>query len=223
VIRSVHRVAGPDITDVRDCCVYLIDADAPVLIDAGFGDGIDKTIENIRRAGTDPASVRSIVLTHCHIDHVGAARRLRDALGATLYMHRLDAEIVERGDTRLTAAFCFEMDFVPLRIDVKLCGLDGSIPGIDEDILFLHTPGHTPGSISPYVDVEGSRILFGQDLGAPLLPEFDCDPAAWRLSVDRLLALKADVLCDGHSGICRPASRVEAYIRRLIRIYSRKV
>ena len=78
----------------------------------------------------------------------------------------------------------------------------------DENVSFLHTPGHTPGSISPYVDADGKRILFGQDLAAPLLAEYDCDPEAWRRSMERLLELKADVLCDGHSGnLPAPSSR----------------
>jgi glyoxylase-like metal-dependent hydrolase (beta-lactamase superfamily II) len=218
MIKGIYRVAGPDITESRDCNVYLIDGDSPVLIDAGFGQGHDRVINNIASSGVDPSRVEWIILTHCHIDHIGGADRLRRDLGARLVMHELDAAIVERGDNRLTAAFCFEVDFSPLPIDVKVSGDSGVLP-TSEEISFLHTPGHTPGSISPYLDKDGTRILFGQDLGAPLLPNFDCDPVAWRRSMDKLLALKADILCDGHSGVYQPASRVAAYIRHFIRAY----
>jgi glyoxylase-like metal-dependent hydrolase (beta-lactamase superfamily II) len=223
MIKRVLLVGGPDISAQRDCCVYLIDADFPVLIDTGFGEGVDKILNNIKQAGVEPANITSIVLTHCHIDHIGGAQELRSLLGASLFMHHLDAEIVERGDNRLTAAFCFDINLTPLPIDVHIRGSGGLIPQIKEELQFLHTPGHTAGSISPYVDVNGLRILFGQDLGAPLLTEFDCDSAAWHQSMARLIALKADVLCDGHSGIYSPAGRVEAYIRRFIRLYSDKI
>ncbi len=136
-------------------------------------------------------------------------------------MHELDADIVERGDNRLTAAFCFEIVFEAFRLDIRLSGRQGRVPIDGEDISFIHTPGHTPGSISPYADVDGKRILFGQDLGAPLLTDFNCDVSAWRESMDRLLALEADVLCDGHSGIYQPRSRVAKYIRHFIKLYSR--
>jgi glyoxylase-like metal-dependent hydrolase (beta-lactamase superfamily II) len=219
MVKGIYRVGGADITDSRDCNVYLIDADAPVLVDSGFGAGLDRMIENIASSGVDPGSIESIILTHCHIDHIGAADRLRNRFGARLLMHELDAAIVERGDNLLTAAFCFEVDFEPLSIDVKVSGTEGILPITGEEIRFLHTPGHTPGSISPYLDHNGTRVLFGQDLGAPLLSEFDCDTTAWRLSMTRLLALKADVLCDGHSGIYQPASRVAAYIKHFIKAY----
>ena len=220
MIKGVHRVAGPDLTDGRDCNVYLLDMEKPVLIDAGFGMAIDKTIDNIMAAGVAPSSIAAIILTHCHIDHMGGASALRERFGAPLYMHELDAEIVERGDNRLTAAFCFEVNFKPLMVDVKIKGPEGRISFGDESISFLHTPGHTPGSISPYIDAKGRRILFGQDLGAPLIGDFDCDPKAWRRSMERLLALQADVLCDGHSGIYEPAARVAAYIRHFMRLYA---
>ena len=137
-------------------------------------------------------------------------------------MHEADAEIAERGDDRLTAAFCFEVVFRPLAIDTRLSGSRGVIPFEGQDIFFLHTPGHTPGSISVYVDTGGKRILFGQDLGAPLLKDFDCDPEAWRQSMEKLLMLKADVLCDGHSGVYQPAGKVTAYIRHFMDLYRGK-
>jgi glyoxylase-like metal-dependent hydrolase (beta-lactamase superfamily II) len=220
MIRGVHRVAGPDLTDGRDCNVYLLDMDPPVLIDSGFGMAEDEIVGSISALGVAPSTVAAIILTHCHIDHAGGASSLRERLGAPLYMHELDAQIAERGDNRLTAAFCFEVQFQPLTIDVKIKGPEGQIAFGDEKVSFLHTPGHTPGSISPYVDAVGKRILFGQDLGAPLLAEFECDPEAWRRSMERLLDLKADVLCDGHSGIYEPRRAVSAYIRHFMRLHA---
>jgi glyoxylase-like metal-dependent hydrolase (beta-lactamase superfamily II) len=220
MVKGVYRVAGPDITDNRDCNVYLIDGDRLLLIDSGFGESAEKIIENIEAAGVDSGRIDSIVLTHCHIDHMGGARKLRELTGGRLMMHELDAQIVEKGDNRLTAAFCFEVDFEPMPIDIKISGSGGLLPIPHQEIRFIHTPGHTIGSISPYLDRNGTRILFGQDLGAPLLSEFDCDPSEWRESVEKLLALKADVLCDGHSGVYQPSSRVAAYIRHFMKAYA---
>lgn len=222
MVRGVYRVAGPDITDRRDCNVYVLDGERPVLIDSGFGESIGQTIDNIEAAGIDPAGIGTVVLTHCHIDHIGGAASLRESLGAKLCMHDLDADIVERGDNRLTAAFCFDVRFEPFPIDIRISGREGRVPIDGGDVCFLHTPGHTPGSISPYVDMDGKRILFGQDLGAPLLDDFDCDASAWRESMERLLALDADVLCDGHSGVYQPRSHVAKYIRHFIKLYTRE-
>ena len=218
MIKGIYRVAGADITDQRDCNVYLIDAGSDaILIDAGFGAALDRTIANIRDAGVSPASVSRIILTHCHLDHINAAAALRERLGCRLVMHELDADIVEAGDNRLTAAFCFDVVFRPLHIDERVCGEEGKIPFGGGDVSFIHIPGHTPGSIALFIEDGGKKVLFGQDIAAPLLPDFDCDTAAWRASMEKLLALDADVLCDGHSGIYQPARSVAAYIRHFIR------
>ena len=220
MIKGIYRVAGPDITDQRDCNVYLIDLDGEaVLIDVGFGAAFDRMVANIEEKGISPSRISTAILTHCHVDHIGAAARVREQFGSRLVMHEMDAEIVERGDDRLTAAFCFEIVFPPLPIDARLTGPRGDIHFEGQDLSFLHIPGHTPGSISIYADSDGKRILFGQDIAAPLLEEFDCDTAAWRVSMEELLALKADVLCDGHSGVYQPARAVAAYIRHFIKLY----
>ena len=216
VADSIYRVAGPDISDSRDILVYLLDLCSPVLIDTGSGFGFDQVISNIENAGFEPAAISNILLTHCHFDQIGAASMFRRRFRCSLFMHELDAAIVERGDNRLTAAFCFGVVFEPLPIDEILHGEDGHLQFGAHEISWIHTPGHTPGSISLYLVREGVRTLFVQDIGAPLLEEFDCDPIAWRRSVEKLLALDADVLCDGHSGVYRSKRLVRKYFERCI-------
>jgi len=208
----LYRVAGPDMTNSRDCAVYLLDLGEPVLIDCGSGFAFDRTVQNIEDAGYDPAKIKNLILTHCHADHIGAARLFRSYFGTRLIMHELDAEIAERADPLLTAAFCFDIDFNPLPIDTKITKDKETLRFGDYELVFLHTPGHTPGSISPYVDIEGLRIVFAQDIGAPLLKEFECDPEAWMQSVEKLFALDADILCDGHSGAYGPKKNVKRYL-----------
>jgi glyoxylase-like metal-dependent hydrolase (beta-lactamase superfamily II) len=208
----IYRVAGSDITDPRDCSVYLLDIGELVMIDAGFGESIDLLASHIKQQGFDPHNVATVILTHCHIDHIGGADPFRQRFGPRLVMHELDAAIVARGDNRLTAAFCFQKVFQPFPIDVTMSGEEKRLTFAKQELVCIHTPGHTPGSISVYADVGEKRILFAQDLGAPLLEEFDCDPVAWRNSAEKLLALNADILCDGHTGVYQPRSKVRRYI-----------
>jgi glyoxylase-like metal-dependent hydrolase (beta-lactamase superfamily II) len=208
----VHRVAGPDMTDPRDSAVYLLDLGEPVLIDCGSGFAFNRVIQNIERAGFDPAQIKNIILTHCHLDHIGGAHLFKSRFGSRLFMHELDAMIVERGDQRLTAAFCFNITFQPLFVETKITEEKESLHFGDYELISLHTPGHTPGSISPYIDIDGTRILFAQDIGAPLLKDYDCDPAAWMKSIQKLFALNADILCDGHSGAYASKKNVKRYL-----------
>lgn len=209
---TIWRVAGSDMTNGRDSAVYLIDAGEAILVDCGSGHGFDNTLANIGRAGFRPDDIRTLIMTHCHVDHIGAAHLLRSHFGTKLVMHEKDAEIVERGDIRLTAAFCFDVDFKPLPVDLKLKGDAGNLEFPGHAIRWLHTPGHTPGSISLYMEENGEMVLFAQDIGAPLLSEFDCDPPAWLNSLQKLFALEADILCDGHSGAYGPKDVVRQYL-----------
>lgn len=199
-------------TNPWDSAVYLLDLGEPVLIDCGSGHGFERMADNIRKAGFDPGNIRVLIMTHCHVDHIGAAPLVRARFGSHLVIHEKDAEILERGDTRLTAAFCFDVDLKPLAVDRKLTGETGTLRFGAYNLTWVHTPGHTPGSISLYMDVDGERILFAQDIGAPLLTEFDCDPKAWLESIGKLFALNADILCDGHSGAYGPKDVVRQYL-----------
>ncbi|MCX8021289.1 MAG: MBL fold metallo-hydrolase [Syntrophorhabdaceae bacterium] len=216
IIEGVYQIGGNGITDSRDGAVYLIDVGIPVMIDSGLGYSIDSLKENIRILGLTPDDISHIILTHCHVDHIGGAFYFRERYGSKLVMHELDAKIVERGDQRLTAAFCFGLDLIPLPIDIKLKGEEEEMSFGEGSLTYVHTPGHTPGSISIYTDIDDTRILFVQDISAPLLREFDCDPKAWMRSVKRLLSLNGDILCDGHSGVFWPKRNVKRYLESCI-------
>ncbi len=213
----VFRVAGPDMTDQRDSAVYLLDLGEPVLIDCGSGFAFNRVVENIEGAGFDPAQIKNLILTHCHVDHIGGAHLFKSHFKSSLIMHKLDADIVERGDQIYTAAFCFNIKFQPLYIDTIIREEKESLYFGDYELVFIHTPGHTPGSISLYIDINDTRILFAQDIGAPLLKDFNCDPSAWIKSIEKLFALDADILCDGHSGAYGPKNNVRRYLEYCVK------
>ncbi|MCJ7546489.1 MAG: MBL fold metallo-hydrolase [Deltaproteobacteria bacterium] len=212
VTKDIYLIGGADITDPRDCAVYIIDLGELVMIDAGAGSSYDELVLNIEQLGLDPAKLTTIILTHCHIDHIGGAPRFHEAFGCQLIMHRLDAAPVEQGNGRMTAATWYNLRFPPMPVDVKLTKEEERLHFGDQDLVFLHTPGHTPGSLSVYLDRGGQRVLFGQDIHGPFSEEFGSDFVAWRRSMEKLLALEADILCEGHFGLFQPKDRVAAYI-----------
>jgi len=216
---GVFLVGSADISDSRDCMVYLLDLEELVMIDTGSGPGLNMIISNIRYLGFDPARLSTIILTHCHIDHVGGAHEFKKRYGARIIMHNLDAAVVERGDSKMTAAHWYEVPFAPLKIDTKLLQEEERLTFGQHELVCLHTPGHTPGSISVYIDKSGKRILFGQDIHGPFMAEFGSDIGHWQISMEKLLALKADVLCEGHFGVYRPNGKVTDYIERYLDEY----
>lgn len=212
IVENIFIVGGPDITDGRDGCAYLMNFGELILIDTGAGWSVDKIINNIIKLGFDSNNLTKILLTHCHIDHIGGAPEIKKRFGSRLYIHKLDAPPLENGDPILTAAKWYQTSFPPTPVDVKF-NLPEEILMIGEQrIVCLHTPGHTPGSICIYLDKNDKRVLFAQDLHGPILPEFGSNLDDWDRSTKKLLDLDADILCEGHFGIYKTKKDVRNYI-----------
>jgi len=222
VTKDIYLVGGADITDPRDCEVYLLNLGELVLIDAGAGASYDEIVLNIERLGLAPAKLKTVILTHCHIDHIGGAPGFREAFGCRIIMHCLDAAPVEQGDDRMTAATWYRLRFPPMPVDVKLKKEEERLHLGNQEVTCLRTPGHTPGSLSVYLDRGGTRVLFGQDIHGPFSEEFGSDLVAWRRSMEKLLALEADILCEGHFGVFQPKDRAAAYIEHYMWQYGKR-
>lgn len=220
IIRGVYLIGGSDITSSDDAAIYLIDYQKTlVLIDAGAGRSSSQIVRNIEMLGLNPADVSHLILTHCHIDHIGSAPFFQKQYGTKIIIHELDAKAVESGDSLKTAANWYGTTFPPTKIDGKLSDSHEILNFSGEELHCLHTPGHTPGSIAVYLDRAGKRILFGQDIHGPFHKAFGSDINAWKKSMRKLLDLDADILCEGHFGIFQPKDRVRAYIERYLEEY----
>ena len=97
----------------------------------------------LRYLSVNGLTVKKILLTHGHIDHVGAVKALKEATGADICIHSLDHNMLLDAEENLAALF--EMEYCPVAADVLLT--DGDRIVVDEiSFTVMHTPGHTPGS-----------------------------------------------------------------------------
>lgn len=214
IVEGIYQVGGSDLSDPYDASVFVITCGQDlVMIDCGAGKEPDAIVENIMDAGLDPQRITTLVLTHCHVDHIGSVTYFKEKYNCTVVAHELDADAIESGDPMLTAAHWYNTRLPKTSVDRRLKG-DQEIIACGANVLHcIHTPGHTPGSISVYMDRQGSRVLFGQDIHGPFTREFKSDISQWRESMNKLLELRADILCEGHFGIYKPKERVERYIK----------
>ncbi|MCH3918480.1 MAG: MBL fold metallo-hydrolase [Spirochaetia bacterium] len=129
---------------------YLIDTgDGLILIDTGMHETAYLLLENIRKLGFDYRDIKKILLSHAHIDHIGAARTLKELTKADLYLGKRDLLFLhERRDLIYIGNYTcglFEPDYI----------YDDEKPIIQGDITIrtISTPGHTPGCTSFFFDV----------------------------------------------------------------------
>jgi glyoxylase-like metal-dependent hydrolase (beta-lactamase superfamily II) len=222
IVKGIYLIAGPNISNPEDAAAFIIDfGDELVMIDSGAGDSTEVIEKNIRSAGLDPAKISSLVLTHCHIDHIGGAPYFQKKFGAKIIVHDLDADAIEVGDPVRTAATWYGTFFPPTEVDKRLKSDHEILSFGKQELHCLHTPGHTPGSICIYLERDNKKVLFGQDIHGPFSASFGSDIEQWKKSMKKLIALEADILCEGHFGIFRSKDKVKKYIQSYLDEYSR--
>jgi glyoxylase-like metal-dependent hydrolase (beta-lactamase superfamily II) len=115
--------------------------------------------------------VKTIVITHAHIDHIGGAAKLKAATGAPVVMNALDKELYDHLDVQ---ASWLGME-PPARTAIDAAASEGDAFTLGPaEFRVLHTPGHTQGSISLWIPTENKLIagdtLFRDSIGRTDLP-----------------------------------------------------
>jgi len=207
---NIYMIGDSDISHRFDCCVYMLDLGQLVIIDSGASLTFQKILSNIERLGLDLCKIKAVLATHAHIDHIGSLYEFQEKYKAKIIAHELDADAIESGVG--IAAEAYGVDYSPCTIDIRLKGAKQTLKFGKYEMQFIHIPGHTPGSIAAYIDIDGKRVLFGQDIHSPYIPEWGADRKLAAVSLKKLVDLKADILCEGHFGVYQPAEEVRRYI-----------
>lgn len=217
ITNEIIQVGGYGLTAPEDAAIYLLNfAGHAALVDAGTGRGQSRLLEHLKKLGIDLNQIEFLLLTHCHYDHTGGAFELRKKLGCPVVLHELDADFLERGDHQVTAASWYGAKIQACPVDCRLQGEQHSLTLGTRTITALHIPGHSPGSLAFVAESAEKKVLFGQDVHGPLDMRLRSNRADYRASLERLLALEADILCEGHYGIFRGKDAVADFIRSFL-------
>jgi glyoxylase-like metal-dependent hydrolase (beta-lactamase superfamily II) len=226
-----------DVVEVRPGLLYLFrfpvgqaylwrDVDSVTLIDAGPPGQARAITSAFAELGLSLSSLRQIILTHFHEDHVGSAADLAARSGARVLAHRVDAPVI-RGDMpgpapdftpdekvlheQIMAAASGLPSAPPCRVDQEL--QSGDLIDLGGGAAVVGAPGHTDGSIA--IHIPSQRLLFtgdsvaGGGAGRVILGPFNVDRDQAINTVRELAKLDVDTACFGHGEPLRAnASRV---------------
>lgn len=170
----------------------ICNGETVTLIDTGIRGSEQAIFGDLKGAGREPGAIRTLILTHSHPDHIGAAQAVQTATGCSIAAHQLERAWIE--DTGLQEKERPVPGFShlvggPVKVDRVLADWDTIPFGKERSIEVIHTPGHSPGSISLLLHPE-MALFSGDAIPVPGdLPVYD-HPAASLQSIERLMNIE---------------------------------
>jgi hydroxyacylglutathione hydrolase len=200
--RVIHEIfpVGP----LQCNCSVLGDERTREAVVVDPGDEIERVLAVVARHGL---TVKQIVITHGHIDHIGGAMKLKAATGAPILMNEADLEQIAL--LEIQAGWIGVASPGAVEIDALLEDA-ASIRAGDLHATVIHTPGHTQGSSCLYLAAE-KKLLAGDTLFAGSIGRTDLPGGSFARIMDslhsRVLALPDEtIVIPGHG----PATTIGA-------------
>ena len=208
VIDKVYKIAiGP-----VNC--YVIDYNGLTLIDTGFPGSEQKIFKALAKIKKKPEDIKQIILTHLHPDHAGSAGEIQKLLQIPVYAHYIDAALIREG-VSLRQPMTLSPGFFPwliFNIFMKRNkpGINPVNPVIDlqDEQIFpvlsgmrvVHTPGHSAGHVSLFLEKE--KLLIAGDIcgnnGSFHFSILNEKPDLARETLKRVSKLDFSIACFGH-------------------------
>src|SRR5271163_2300203 len=118
----------------------LTKSEGIILIDTLFTcNSEEEIVGGLKKLGLDPATVKYVIISHAHADHVGGAKLMQDRYGSHIVMGGPDWDAIEKS-----------VNGYPLGKPKRdIVADDGQkITLGDTSVTLITTPGHTPGTLS---------------------------------------------------------------------------
>jgi len=195
---------------------YLLEGkEGLILVDSGIPGSAKKILDAVRSLGKQPADVKHILVTHLHGDHTGSLAVLKRDTGAPVYMHPIDAALVQRGETsrpvepapglfnKLMSTMMARqgpMTIEPAETEHELYD-NQELNLVEDGLRVLHAPGHAAGQVVFLWPRHGGVLIAADTCGN--MTGFGLPPIFENLNdgmktLKKLAALNFEVAVFGH-------------------------
>ncbi len=191
----------------------LTTSDGIILIDTLYDYASDEAIVGgLKKLGLDPASVKFVIISHGHGDHVGGAKLMQDRFGSRIVMGGADWETIEQSVHRFPNG-------KPKRDIVATDGQKVTLG--DTAVTIVATPGHTPGTLSMIFQVKdhGKPLTVAYNGGTAFnfpndVPHFDQYIVSQRKMAKAAADAGATILMTNHSEFDNAVSKIKMMAAR---------
>ncbi len=185
-----------------------------ILIDVGLSTNYPHLVTCLGHVGVTPDKVDMVVLSHEHLDHIGAAWHFHGS--SYIAAHRLAANKIMLRDDFSMLRKMFNEPNVPIDIDIWL--EEGNLIDLGNfRLVVMYTPGHTSACITLFDQDKG--LLFASDTlmpGGVMGGVFGSGSIAdYIQSLERIKGLNSKILLSGHGRLSdTPQEDVRTAIQR---------
>ncbi len=198
----------------NNCNSFFIGGTVRALIDPGLKVFLPDLLKRMEEDGIDPSTIQYVINTHSHPDHFEASQAFNNDPRVRIGMHGEGIAFLNDIGGHMYGMFGLDAPMV----DIDMILEEGPIDLGDETFEILHTPGHSPGSISLYWPSQKALfpgdVIFDQNIGRTDFP--GGDSALLKESILKLSRLDVDYFLPGHLGIIAGNENVKRNFRFVI-------
>ena len=206
IVNNIHAFIWQSMT-ANNCNSYFIDGPKRILIDPGHRAMFDHVEKGLTDSGLDVGDIDLIISTHGHPDHLEAVQLFKGSETLST-LHEIEWQWINTIGRPMSAALGIDIDAI--KPDFFLQEGELSLDGLELQV--IHTPGHSPGSVSLYWSDQKvlftGDVVFKEGLGRTDLP--GGDGAKLKASIKRLAELDVEWLLSGHGDVISGAKEVKA-------------